>query len=356
MDQILAGNLDVDCDFPPRDMFSKQMTKLRRTTNFDSGGSWSEISRENGVRQVGCPNFESFFEFVNKGFGDGDLEYLWRGQRDAQWEVMSSLARTGKRSSSLVHNFRAAVARCTHIDYRLGPDIDDSAETELRLWSLGQHHGLVTPLVDCTIYPYVALFFAFAEADNSAENRAVFALSWGEVVHANSHIVRQFDEFKKKIYQPPYDEEFKNYLVSRYSGNFGDDINLVHESRLTQDAQNRLCRWEQAYLKKQTIRMFIPRTQENPRIHSQGGRHIYTPDDAPLETWIKQCSDNRIFFTGLALTKITIPNTERREILRALNKMNINYLSLFPDFEGAARHCNMTLFDEPRGLSRVRDY
>ncbi len=34
--------------------------------------------------------------------------------------------------------------------------------------------------------------------------------------------------------------------------------------------------------------------------------------------------------------------------------MNINYLSLFPDFEGAARHCNMALHEQHRnGLKRI---
>ncbi len=38
---------------------------------------------------------------------------------------------------------------------------------------------------------------------------------------------------------------------------------------------------------------------------------------------------------GIVLTKVVIPNSERTAVLKCLNRININYLSLFPDFEGA---------------------
>jgi len=40
------------------------------------------------------------------------------------------------------------------------------------------------------------------------------------------------------------------------------------------------------------------------------------------------------------LTKITIPNKERTECLKYLNKMNINRMSLFSDLDGAAKYIN----------------
>jgi len=36
-------------------------------------------------------------------------------------------------------------------------------------------------------------------------------------------------------------------------------------------------------------------------------------------------------------------HSDRNDFLRFLNRMNINYLSLFPDLDGAAKHCNMRL-------------
>jgi len=40
------------------------------------------------------------------------------------------------------------------------------------------------------------------------------------------------------------------------------------------------------------------------------------------------------------LMKITIPNDDRTECLKLLNKMNINRMSLFADLDGAAKYIN----------------
>ena len=103
--------------------------------------------------------------------------------------------------------------------------------------------------------------------------------------------------------------------------------------------------------------MYIPSTNENKRIHGQGGLHLYTPENISVEGWIR---DNLAKLKGTALgtvpllVKILIPNSERKTILSSLNKMNFNHLSLFPDFEGAAKYCNMALFEG--GLFGLREY
>jgi hypothetical protein len=51
-------------------------------------------------------------------------------------------------------NFRLSIRG--RVDNGILSDTNDE-----ELWAIGQHHGLATPLLDWSLAPYVALFFAF---------------------------------------------------------------------------------------------------------------------------------------------------------------------------------------------------
>lgn len=58
----------------------------------------------------------------------------------------------------------------------------------------------------------------------------------------------------------------------------------------------------------------------------------------PVEIWVKNYfSDSE----SEMLLRIEIPESDRAQCLRALNRMNINHLSLFPDLTGASRATNV---------------
>ncbi|MFD0894840.1 FRG domain-containing protein [Luteolibacter ambystomatis] len=332
------------------------LPRSSESTNFDPG-PWKEVSRSNGIRTVEAGDFSAFFEFVNRGFGDTDTEHLWRGQKDSSWEILSSLGRAGKDANLILHRYRDAVARCNHVEYKID-GADEAAEmAKLRLWSLGQHHGLTTPLIDWTTYPYVALFFAFVEPDDSVESRSVFAINWGSVGISNFSIQsKKPDLFKERLNSPPYTKDFQEELFRKYGNNFRDEDRwMIEKSEISQTAREKIINWERTRQKKQTLGLYTPRTNENPRIHSQGGRHIYTPDNISIESWINQCaSDDEVTIFGNILTKVNMPNSQRPEVLKCLNRMNINYLNLFPDLDGAARHCNLDLIGSR--MFGIRDY
>jgi hypothetical protein len=91
------------------------------------------------------------------------------------------------------------------------------------------------------------------------------------------------------------------------------------------------------------LEIITPMTDENARLVSQGGLFTRGTFGVDIEKWV------RTNFAGNArsgaLVKIVVPeeNGDRFEILRALNRMNINHRSLFPDISGSAEFCNMRL-------------
>lgn len=75
---------------------------------------------------------------------------------------------------------------------------------------------------------------------------------------------------------------------------------------------------------------------ENARLLSQRGMFTRTHPEVDIESWVRNA------FPGeeetWVLIKIVLPNEDRVRALR----MNINYLTLFPDLLGAALHTNLS--------------
>jgi hypothetical protein len=115
-----------------------------------------------------------------RGFLDeppsGGVRFTWRGQRDPHWPLASSLERRllslcgatpgGPRSLGAAR-YRSMVAE--HLERwkkassgLRGPTPKDLSEEQW--WALGRHYGLMTPMLDWTEKPYVALFFALRGA------------------------------------------------------------------------------------------------------------------------------------------------------------------------------------------------
>ena len=242
-----------------------------------------------GVYESYLHSWIQFHEIVNKIL---DLpQYIFRGHRRNEWKLEPTLARLIKERPNNeqlhqyhIENFKYALRG------RRGqnpPSLDKpSPDKPYDLWALGQHHGLFTPLLDWTTSPYVALFFAFAKADNSTEYRTVFCL--------NQNRVREINE-----------RASKDVWV--------EDIIDFHR----------------------------PMSDDNARLVSQSGLFTVSTGTTDIESWILRNWDSSQ--KAIVLMKIQIPNAEREECLKSLNKMNINYASLFPDIDGACKHANMKL-------------
>lgn len=252
---------------------------------------WKGKPTQNGVWEIEFSSWKYCHDYVRQQMLDYS-HYVWRGQRDANWKLESSLDRILR---AKLPNLRSSLAQ-KHLDsFKLAvrgrrganpsPIVDDN-----EWWALGQHHGLATPLLDWTESAFVALYFAFERATKpESGKRAVWALTGGQA---------------------------KNIEIQKAHKADGKDG-------------------------KPPILEFVrPHQNDNARLVSQSGLFTKAPLGQTVDDWIVQ---NHQGVTQAPLIKLTFPDVERTECLRTLTKMNINHITLFPDLYGSGQHCNKML-------------
>ena len=260
-----------------------------------------EVMADELSGRIPVTRLESWRDFTNllesDFFNRHGVQLVFRGHRRHDWGLMPTLGRvttngiiTEVLAEDQLDRFKRAV-RGRLNDTALVNEDDE-------LWSVGQHHGLMTPLLDWTYSPYVALFFAFHKEDDRDEKdnpyRAVYVLN-------------------------------KSFLVD----------NEIETG----------------------IRVFEPRKDHHGRLVNQAGLFTFSPFDATLENKLTDVLADEEGFTDEELRsaseeeqpeilaryicKIYIRNEERDACVRHLRRMNVHHASLFPDLIGASDYCNI---------------
>ena len=241
-----------------------------------------------GIWTVRFSSWKWFHDYVRQEMLDFN-HYVWRGERCDNRKLLPSFDRMhfGK-SSSFVERKMQEHLQMFKLSTRgrRGPN-PTKLETENDWWALGQHHGLATPLLDWSKSPFVALFFAFEKvAASQTPYRCVYAVIPGQCERASE---------------------------------------IIKKSHTTPDRPD-------------IVEFFSPFQDENSRLVNQNGLFSRCSAGKPLDTWIREkfaTNTNE----GIML-KLLIPDIDREECLRTLNKMNINHLTLYPDLFGASNYAN----------------
>ena len=156
-------------------MFSGSLSRVR----------WIDVEHDMDARRVGAvttrqPPMGTFLaDYLNQLLGDVSesddaRSFAYRGQRDATWELQSSAYRRLSRSAGLGASSGSEVTEESLIDYnkdliskfrnRRFDTADGARFTDLEALSQLQHLGAATALIDFSLNPLVALWFACQEA------------------------------------------------------------------------------------------------------------------------------------------------------------------------------------------------
>jgi hypothetical protein len=131
---------------------------------------WSKL----GVQRPAASVAELLGEVANVTVATNH-RYVWRGVRDAHYELRSSLDRRLQKSGiavtadSLRHYEASLIQRAS--ESRFGPGL-----SRAELLALLQHVGAATPLLDVTPDPFVALFFATEPVGDESKPCALMAI------------------------------------------------------------------------------------------------------------------------------------------------------------------------------------
>lgn len=251
---------------------------------------WHEEETIGGISKCKLSSWKYFSDFINQEMLDYTT-YIYRGHGNSTWKLEPTLDRVIKSTTSN--------RRIEHLEAfkyatrgRRGPT-PALLEDDNDWWALGQHHGLLTPLLDWTESPFVALYFAVSSAiKEKSKSYSVFAFARMGAELINEEIIDD------------------------------DNIELINS-------------------RKPTVKIVKPLIDESSRLVSQRGVFTRGPNNVTLEAWIVKYIEKIESLQKMSvLMKITIPIKESNECLRYLNRMNINSATLFPDLGGASEFCN----------------
>ena len=248
-------------------------------------------------------------------------DMIFRGQRGHNWQLSSTLGRLfpggaipKNKSDELLQQFKLAMRGRGYV---IGSDQPDE-----EVWSVGQHYGLCTPLLDWTRSPFVALFFAFQRSESEFDAllnpaRALFCLNM-------TKIKRDLGDAAEQLFVEPGDH--RNDRLVNQSGLY--TLAPGSNDHLSSDSDDNL------------VTYLINALEDAGHLpQGTGTEHEKNSEDGA--NFVVDDSKRAIALSAYVF-KLHVPNDpqSRTDCLETLRQMNIHNGNLFPDPSGASLYCN----------------
>jgi hypothetical protein len=233
-------------------------------------------------------------------FDEIDQHFIFRGQSDANWDLKTSFERCYffKKNYRVEKDFLKDFQRGA---YTYADSSNLPSRNDILSWlALMQHHCAPTRLLDFTLSPYIASYFAFEKTNTDC---AVWCL--------------EKDHLKEDLGKK-YPQGFK------YRGDFMYDLpdnsfnKIFEENKLNCVFPVRPSVTNKRYILQQSIFVSLGNTEQT------------FMEQLLSYSWPEYLPEHII--------KIILPIDFREEALYDLNRMNINRSTLFPDIDGFSEY------------------
>ncbi len=302
-----------------------------------------------GIKMPGSIS-SPFIEFASWDELIGALEkfdstWIFRGQREYEWVLFTKLGRD-LRAIDPEHSIDWQQVENSAIGYFMDrangllKNIPD--EHDLLAWlSFMQHYGAPTRLLDWSLSPYVALYFAYEQP--SEVDGALYALETYAARRANVGSLH------------PASWDHLGVLKSSYTDARGKTVTKYPaREKYRADHENEIMRWA-IECKSKCPLPTIPFFQDDRMGAQQTIFTLMGDVDVEVDIWFDKkkwefpdVGPGRIFAgtdsetwplasPGQLLCKIRLPKGWREQVLASLSRMGISASSLFPGLDGIGR-------------------
>lgn len=258
------------------------------------------------MQEIEINNMHELIEVINSY----PNSFAFRGQSDANWGLQSTLERFVPKQKHR-RAFEDRSLDKFKSKFRLYSRDLDMPDGRLSWLSLMQHYGVPTRLLDFTVSPYVALYFAIENLTPvDGGNLAIYAIDYTSLVQSSCDFVlnkdRDFEIYSNsKIFFEKCEEAFETILDRR----------------------------------SYDVLWFVDPMQVNNRIEKQSGTFLIS---GAFDKSIDELLESPIYY-GVKIDKIVISHAYYKNIYALLRKVNLGPNNIYGDLSGLAKDIQLEM-------------